>query len=292
MKSKTGKYVLIGLGMPRKRSLAETTESIIKITPGYSPLEKYGNAELTQAADIYSLCAVGYNLLTSKSPKEAPKLLEDGFASMEDELKNKGVAIDFIKVVKTGMSNRIVNRYQTAKSLSLALSGIKLGDNINLKQNAETPMTTSPDYGETSMSGHRKPLRNRVISLIFLSLDGIPGNWAITLITLCLGMFAIFICMQAFDGGLRYCYDAFDSNSFGLSVLFILSLVLLGNLIFNRILKWKESWIKIIKNGMILIFIINTLLIWVWDPSLKIPFAILSFGLLTDVVIFLLLDKK
>lgn len=134
MKTKAGNYVLIGIGFSLFKSEKNSDPSTptIGFIPGYSSLEQEsGGSGLTPAADIYSLGATMYTLLTGQKPLRPLEILQNGFSTMESALKNHNVSFELIKIIKTAMSVNIKNRYQSPEALSKALSGVPKSSNTS-----------------------------------------------------------------------------------------------------------------------------------------------------------------
>jgi hypothetical protein len=79
--------VLIDFGLAKHYDVlgAQTTTTLVGVSPGYAPKEQYnigGVARFSPATDIYSLGATFYKLLTGKTPPEANDIDECGLPSL------------------------------------------------------------------------------------------------------------------------------------------------------------------------------------------------------------------
>ena len=77
-----------GLAKVADSAISLTPKTAILGTPGYMSPEQATNGQSTIAADIYSLGAILYELLTSKRPFEGPTPLETLRRTQEDEPLN------------------------------------------------------------------------------------------------------------------------------------------------------------------------------------------------------------
>ena len=104
MITKSGKAVLIDFGAARD-FVSEVTKSNTGIhTPGYAPIEQYGQGELNASTDIYGLCATLYFAVTGKKPLEAIKRIPDDILKGAND-ENSDVPEWFACVLKKGMAS-------------------------------------------------------------------------------------------------------------------------------------------------------------------------------------------
>lgn len=150
----SNRYVLLDFGLSKIQSKDETSETKIGFTPGYSSIEQQSGAgNLSSASDVYSLGATMYKLLTGLTPKSATDILQEGFQSLELELKKNNVSVEMIKVIKIAMSPSIKNRYQTPESLSKALSAIKPEPSKKNSQKENLSFRENRPQRETKLNG-------------------------------------------------------------------------------------------------------------------------------------------
>ena len=119
--SPDGHVVMVDFGLAKLLSHNEMTAIGAQgITPGYSPVEQYGQGTDARS-DIYALGATLYTLLTGQRPPEAIER-----AVGDDPLKpisqiNPAVPSQLEAVVTKAMSIKAENRYQSAGAFQVAL---------------------------------------------------------------------------------------------------------------------------------------------------------------------------
>lgn len=72
MLTREGHLYLIDFGIARFFKPGQAQDTAVFGTPGYTAPEQYGQAQTTPSADIYSLGATLYRLLTGQNPSETP----------------------------------------------------------------------------------------------------------------------------------------------------------------------------------------------------------------------------
>jgi len=95
------------------------------ITPGYSPIEQYGD-ETDARSDIYALGATLYYLLTSVAPPEAHKEIPP------IRKINPGITAHTARVIHRAMQKNVNERYQSVKEMRDALFEPTWWEQINL----------------------------------------------------------------------------------------------------------------------------------------------------------------
>lgn len=102
----------------------ETSTNIGLGTAGYAPIEQGNQAksgEFHPTIDVYALGATLYKLLTRETPPAASELVSDD-ELVEDNLREKGVPINLIKVVTEAMCPNVRKRTQTVRDFKNQLS--------------------------------------------------------------------------------------------------------------------------------------------------------------------------
>jgi formylglycine-generating enzyme required for sulfatase activity/predicted Ser/Thr protein kinase len=121
MISNRWEVVLIDFGTARSFGDGRTVTSAAFVSPGYSPLEQYGEqGSLDERSDIYSLGATLYFLLTGKKPVEAPMR----FSSPLDTASsiNTGVSHAVSNAVAKAMQIHAKERYPSIEAFRTALN--------------------------------------------------------------------------------------------------------------------------------------------------------------------------
>ena len=102
----------------------ETSTNIGLGTAGYAPIEQGNQAksgEFRPTIDVYALGATLYKLLTRETPPAASELVSDD-ELVEDNLREKGVPVNLIKVVTEAMCPNVKKRTQTVRDFKNQLS--------------------------------------------------------------------------------------------------------------------------------------------------------------------------
>ena len=115
-----GHIFLIDFGLSKHydaNGQPETSTNIGLGTAGYAPIEQGNQAksgEFRPTIDVYALGATLYKLLTRETPPAASELVSDD-ELVEDNLREKGVPINLIKVVTEAMCPNVKKRTQTVR---------------------------------------------------------------------------------------------------------------------------------------------------------------------------------
>jgi hypothetical protein len=117
-----GKAVLVDFGISKIYDpKLKTTVGARAVTPGYSPVEQYGQGVTDGRSDIYALGATLYVLLTSQEPQESvQRTLEDTLKSANQI--NPQVMPTIAQVIHKAMIVSPSGRYQTVPELQTALA--------------------------------------------------------------------------------------------------------------------------------------------------------------------------
>ena len=122
-----GHIFLIDFGLSKHydaNGQPETSTNIGLGTAGYAPIEQGNQAksgEFRPTIDVYALGATLYKLLTRETPPAASELVSDD-ELVEDNLREKGVPVNLIKVVTEAMCPNVKKRTQTVCDFKSQLS--------------------------------------------------------------------------------------------------------------------------------------------------------------------------
>lgn len=122
-----GHIFLIDFGLSKHydaNGQPETSTNIGLGTAGYAPIEQGNQAksgEFRPTIDVYALGATLYKLLTRETPPAASELVSDD-ELVEDNLREKAVPVNLIKVVTEAMCPNVKKRTQTVCDFKSQLS--------------------------------------------------------------------------------------------------------------------------------------------------------------------------
>lgn len=113
--------VLIDFGTAREFAEGKTSRMTQMLTPGYAPLEQYGQQmRFSESTDIYALCATAYHMLTGELPVQATDRAI-GVELKPPHLKNAKISRKVSDVVMWGLAIKATERPQSIEQLFKAL---------------------------------------------------------------------------------------------------------------------------------------------------------------------------
>ncbi len=131
---RSGRVVLIDFGSARGFVTGKTVRHTQLVTPGYAPMEQYGNAaKFGPYTDFYALGATLYHALTGEMPPSAPDRL------VGEPLKALpfSVPVELRRVIEQSMQIKVADRPQHAKDILALLD-------INTAQPSNPPSSNLP----------------------------------------------------------------------------------------------------------------------------------------------------
>ncbi len=154
--------VLIDFGNARAFIANQTQRMTQILTPGYAPIEQYGQKGRPGPwVDIYALCASMYELLTGQLPPSAPDRLQSDLLVLPSNILPH-IDPTTEKVILAGMKIKVEERFQSADDLIKGLLGeyipptltkardlVRTGDLSTAVQAYEQCLHTDPDNSET-----------------------------------------------------------------------------------------------------------------------------------------------
>lgn len=141
MVRKDGRAILIDFGVSKQydEQGEQTSTTPVGISYGYAPIEQYrpgGVSEFSPQADVYSLGATLYKLLTSQVPPQAMEILNDGLPNIIDKLS---------PLIKNAIEQSMqVRKQDRPDSISSFISYLKNDKTKQVKGN-----TTTYPYSES-----------------------------------------------------------------------------------------------------------------------------------------------
>lgn len=118
-----GRVRLVDFGLAKMAAPGEPSKTIVRGsgTPGFSPLEQYGQGGTDQRSDIYSLGCCLYYMLTDTVPPEAPDRSVNPRLLRSIRDLNPRVSAELAQVVDRAMQLHATARYASAAEMARAL---------------------------------------------------------------------------------------------------------------------------------------------------------------------------
>ena len=151
--------VLIDFGVSKHydQSGHQTTNTPVGFSKGYAPLEQYresGVGQFSPTADVYSVGATMYTLLTGKNPPEAAALLSEKLN------RPQNISDRMWQVISRAMSVRPQDRYQSMEEMLEAMTGQKA---ISEETEATVIVDKRPETTEARLARTPNPSEETVV---------------------------------------------------------------------------------------------------------------------------------
>ena len=153
------KAILIDFGVSKQydEQGEQTSTTPVGISYGYAPLEQYrpgGVSEFSPQADIYSLGATLYRLLTGKIPPQAMEILNEGLKGLPCTLSSN-IANAIQKAMQIKKGDRPQNMKEFLNTLNISNAYKKTSSFADSKPSAkETTVLIKPTQPKNEINGH------------------------------------------------------------------------------------------------------------------------------------------
>ena len=153
------KAILIDFGVSKQydEQGEQTSTTPVGISYGYAPLEQYrpgGVSEFSPQADIYSLGATLYRLLTGKIPPQAMEILNDGLTGLPSNI-SQNVKKALLKAMQIKKGDRPQNMKEFLNTLNISNAYQKTSSFADSKPSAkETTVLIKPTQPKNEINGH------------------------------------------------------------------------------------------------------------------------------------------
>jgi serine/threonine protein kinase len=146
-----GRAVLVDFGTAREFAAGKTRRMTTSLTPGYAPLEQYGQrARFGVFTDIYALGATLYHVVTGEMPVQAT----DRAAGVElpsPQKLNPTISVAVSDAVLWALEMRVQDRPQSVRDFITAITGGRSRSSI--KPRAPTGVPTDPKRRQQLLTG-------------------------------------------------------------------------------------------------------------------------------------------
>src|SRR5271157_5673384 len=153
-----GRVVLVDFGTAREFAAGKTRRMTTTLTPGYAPLEQYGQrARFGVFTDIYALGATLYHLLTGEMPIQATDRATGVELGAPHQI-NPRVSHNVSNAVMWALEMRVEKRPQTIGDFLMAMRGarprspIPRGEHTTVSTRAETARRIAQGMGWVEIS--------------------------------------------------------------------------------------------------------------------------------------------
>ncbi len=140
-----GRAVLVDFGTAREFASGKTRRMTAMVTPGYAPLEQYGqHARFGVFTDVYALGATLYHLLTGQVPVQAT----DRAAGVElaaPKRLNSAISRQVSDAVMWAMEMKVDKRPQSAVDFIQAIRGARQASTTNGKSSTSAASVAAPN---------------------------------------------------------------------------------------------------------------------------------------------------
>ncbi len=117
------KAILVDFGISKAADPSmKTTAGARAVSPGFSPLEQYGQARTEARSDLYALGATMYFALTGQAPPDAIELVSGHATLIPPSRRNPGILPHVEQVILRALQSSMENRFASAAEMRRALT--------------------------------------------------------------------------------------------------------------------------------------------------------------------------
>ena len=149
-----GKAFLVDFGLAKIHDPSHrTTKGARGVTPGFAPLEQYGQGRTDARSDVYSAGATLYALLTGQAPPDAPELATGGAELDPPRRLNPDIPEQVEAAVLRAVEMRPGDRFPSAAEFRQALGPAPVARRVK-KRRDRSAATGRPSAPETLTGRH------------------------------------------------------------------------------------------------------------------------------------------
>ena len=302
MRRDDGHCFIIDFGLSKQYNAQGEPESSTTLglgTPGYAPIEQAHyrqDGTFPATLDVYAFGATLYKLLTGQRPPDATVVFDEGLEGFAPSNKL------FADVVRRAMAPSRKSRYQTVRQMLTALNcddGTELPPPIPPQPKKKTaPKKPAPKKPVPKTPVPKTPVpKTETQQPVNASQDSSPSVWSRlnlgAAVLIALGGMVMIALMEDYVQMGKYSFSSLDGDgeelAAGFAILSVIGAVLTLTVPTRRIPAERYTRLRI---AAIVLFVMNTALLPMWNYSLTASYLVLSIGLLVITTLLFLLSPK